>query len=166
MDHHSTSSSTVVDSSNGLNHNDEGHNNLVDSRDGTLRSERGIEDVENKGTGVFQSEERRSHDPIHSNQDNHDTPLQDLTIVEPSTAEVERTVERSQIQLEPTTTPMQIHAPDGLPRVQGKHFIPRPITFYASVAIITLDLFVMPVVYYYAFLYGTSLSLQDSKLWS
>lgn len=92
------------------------------------------------------------HHPIEPVQTSQDVPIRE--------AEQQLGIH---LELEHQDTPCTIHAPDGLPRVQGKHFIPKPIVFYVSVAIIVIDLFVMPVVYYYSFEYGTNLSLQDSE---
>lgn len=164
MDNHSSASSTVIGSSNELNV-EEAHRSLVGGRDEHQHFQETYQDFEDKNVQETQLDINEPHGPIHSNQDIIDAPVADHAVVEPSAAEVQRAAERNtdQLQLQDTDTPTTIHAPDGLPRVQGKHFIPRPTLFYLSVALLALDLFVMPVVYYYAFLYGTSLSLQDSK---
>ena len=39
----------------------------------------------------------------------------------------------------------------------------RKITLWVGVFVATMDLCVLPIVYYYALRYGTSLSLQDSE---
>lgn len=38
----------------------------------------------------------------------------------------------------------------------------NPVTFWIGMAIITVDLGVMPIVYYYSFKYGTNLDLQEN----
>jgi hypothetical protein len=76
--------------------------------------------------------------------------------------ETERTLQNDGLALENTRGPEVVAIDEPLPPLHTPH-PKRKIKVAIGVTLATLDLACLPIVYYYAFKFGTSLSLQDSK---